>query len=101
MRLQLHAEWLFFFESTYEQKGGAPKANRWISTLLHTLATHAQEPIPLKAESRGGGAGKMDAQTAEELSELFNLVAAQMGDGGTISKEELVKAQNGDFKVSR
>jgi len=38
-------EWLFFLKTQYKQKGGSPKADRWLGTLVHTLVTHAGEPL--------------------------------------------------------
>ena len=41
----------------------------------------------------------MSPAVIEEVTEVFQTVARQLGGDDSITKEELCKAHNGDFKV--
>jgi hypothetical protein len=67
--------------------------------LLHTLRRGCGEMSEDEEEVCLGERHGLMAEQEKAVIEIYGLIAGLIQDDGTVSKEELVKAHGGDYKV--
>ena len=104
-------EWHTFMRATYKEKG-AKKAVKWVTSLLHTLRQVASSEegdakpapdAPIVSQNATVESNSIRNELRQDAVDLFRpLAALHSNDGGardTVSKAELVAAQQGDFGI--